>query len=751
MQHSTLFLILALAAGIQARDNWSWGAEGAPDSSSSLTFLSSGKVGLHDSLSSSSSSSSLLGRSSLSFPSSSQSDHDAESSIRTEVISPSVQRTSVLQTVRAPRVIQTVQTVPTAQTVPVAPAAIATHSPATVNNLSGVNRSGKPRGDGEAEGRFLGIEEKLCKLGIGFGCNKGYHHKGGDGLSVYDVSYVQPIQVVPVGGPIAAVPVQKGYHKGHHQKGHYSPPAYHPPQPAYHPPAPVSGYGAPPPATYGAPAPVYHPPKASYGPPVSSYATPSYSPPKASYGHGGSTVVQHIHTHHHVYNGPSSQGGYAFGKDNSYRSSTSTSSNFGTTFKNFGSSIKKIGTAALPAIPPRQGFLTENTRQSAYFEDCQCVERQYCSTFDIVGRSNNLRPLLDARTHKTEILSTAGSEIYNIVDSSTGKEIVNQETQRTKRDTLSIIGVEPATNLTSRQSRQFKFNAYTPGLSGCAASHICCRSPVFRSQRDIKTCGRRNSVGLLGRVKNSLFEEGDTEFGEYPWQAAILKREGADNVYVCGAVLIDVRHLLTAAHCVNGLNPTDLKVRLGEWDVGSETEFYSHIESPVSGVYTHPDFSSGNLNNDIAILRLFSPVDLITNPHISPICLPDRFAVFNRQRCHVTGWGKNAFGEIGNFQQRLKEVELPLVSFSACQSALRQTRLGSQFRLHDGMICAGGEEGKDACEGDGGSPLVCRGQDGSAQLAGLVSWGIGCGRRGIPGVYTNVPHYLTWIRSITRT
>jgi hypothetical protein len=46
----------------------------------------------------------------------------------------------------------------------------------------------------------------------------------------------------------------------------------------------------------------------------------------------------------------------------------------------------------------------------------------------------------------------------------------------------------------------------------------------------------------------------------------------------------------------------------------------------------------------------------------------------------------------------LQEVDVPVIPQQQCQLQLQQTRLGYDYKLHPGMICAGGEEGKDACK-----------------------------------------------------
>ncbi|XP_045612769.2 phenoloxidase-activating factor 2 [Procambarus clarkii] len=286
---------------------------------------------------------------------------------------------------------------------------------------------------------------------------------------------------------------------------------------------------------------------------------------------------------------------------------------------------------------------------------------------------------------------------------------------------------------------------HLPGSGRCVEGDVCCRLRPAPPLHEL-ICGLQHTQGLLGRVKDLHKGKGDAEFGKYPWQAAVLKVvDAGDVVYVCGGALLDHQHVLTAAHCVNSLQVSQLRVRLGEWDVKTETEFYSHLELPVATVQSHPQYNAGNLHNDIALITLKTTVDFSSNPHISPVCLPDAYSSFVGQRCYSTGWGKDAFGTDGKYQSVLQEVELPVVAHSKCQEALRHTRLGASFTLHSGMVCAGGEKGKDACLRDGGGPLVCLGPEGRSHLAGLVSWGVGCGLPGLPGVYVDVTYYLDWI------
>uniref|UniRef100_A0A3B3VCZ6 trypsin n=1 Tax=Poecilia latipinna TaxID=48699 RepID=A0A3B3VCZ6_9TELE len=86
-----------------------------------------------------------------------------------------------------------------------------------------------------------------------------------------------------------------------------------------------------------------------------------------------------------------------------------------------------------------------------------------------------------------------------------------------------------------------------------------------------------------------------------------------------------------------------------------------------------------------------------------------------------------------NMPTRLQCLDAPIVDDKDCENAYP----GMITRR---MVCAGYMDGgRDACNGDSGSPLVCVGE-----VHCLVSWGQGCTQPNYPGVYVKVCKFLYW-------
>ena len=92
---------------------------------------------------------------------------------------------------------------------------------------------------------------------------------------------------------------------------------------------------------------------------------------------------------------------------------------------------------------------------------------------------------------------------------------------------------------------------------------------------------------------------------------------------------------------------------------------------------------------------------------------------------------------------------VPYVDRRECEKAFEQSNTMRHLNITMGQVCAGGIVSKDSCQGDSGSPLMYYDGDKSRfVLSGIVSWGHSiCGKEGVPGVYTNVQHYMPWLES----
>ncbi|XP_072030807.1 ovochymase-like [Amphiura filiformis] len=209
----------------------------------------------------------------------------------------------------------------------------------------------------------------------------------------------------------------------------------------------------------------------------------------------------------------------------------------------------------------------------------------------------------------------------------------------------------------------------------------------------------------------------EAQEGEWPWQAAHL-------VY-------DTTSTISEPFIYKYLLGTNNLLEM------SGHEQYAEVES----VYIHPNYLQSEDDWDLALMKLTHPV-LITD-YVRTVCIPgaDMSSLFDAGTlCTISGWG--AISEGGPTSDDLLEVEVPIVDKETC------SEIYDPEPITDNMLCAGFPEGgKDSCQGDSGGPMVSL-VNNTWYLPGVVSWGYGCARPNIPGVYTRVTAFEDWIKPV---
>ncbi|XP_072564805.1 tissue-type plasminogen activator [Paramormyrops kingsleyae] len=253
------------------------------------------------------------------------------------------------------------------------------------------------------------------------------------------------------------------------------------------------------------------------------------------------------------------------------------------------------------------------------------------------------------------------------------------------------------------------------------------------------TCGLREQRALQFRIRGGQ----KSDITLQPWQAAIRVYLPRPKIYsfFCGGVLIDSCWVLSAAHCFSeGYKAENLQVTLGR-----TFRLQNSSSDQIFGVedyWVHDQYDEATEDNDIMLLKLKSDngICAVYTPEVRPVCLPEPDLVLPEwTECEISGYGKDKEFD-AEYSNQVKRGHVRLWPDSQCLPEKLSNRPVTQ-----NMICAGDTRGlDDACKGDSGGPLVCP-KDGRLTLLGIVSWGDGCGKKDVPGVYTRVTRYVSWI------
>ncbi|PQK14372.1 hypothetical protein BB8028_0004g13020 [Beauveria bassiana] len=206
----------------------------------------------------------------------------------------------------------------------------------------------------------------------------------------------------------------------------------------------------------------------------------------------------------------------------------------------------------------------------------------------------------------------------------------------------------------------------------------------------------------------------EAQEGEFPF---VVRLHYENPIALCAGSLLDSTTVLTAAHCLEGKGDEVLSVR-----AGSLSKDYGGVVAEVESVRQHPDWTQIDHQNDIAILKLSSPIE--ESETIGYAKLPPGGSnLVNGSTAVAAGWGDNGCGPA----DRLRKVGQHIRDITDCVKVLPTL-------FPDGKVCASGAG--DTAAGDSGGPLI---DEATGQVIGITSfWHF----------YTKVSSYRAFINGI---
>jgi Trypsin len=271
-------------------------------------------------------------------------------------------------------------------------------------------------------------------------------------------------------------------------------------------------------------------------------------------------------------------------------------------------------------------------------------------------------------------------------------------------------------------------------------------------------------------AQTRIISGSNANMGAFPYQ--VLLRISLPNVGLvgCGGSVKDATHVITAAHCVEGetargypliTSGSGITIKHGGVDQGGGTSGTGDDLQTYSGTVTRVSVDRRRQRRlfgdeyDTALLTLSSS---ILGPNTDDIALATPsdltgsfgFGAADDNKPFISGWGRTTPGS-GLGSVLLQYAQVGLVPDSGVGLSC-DDEYGPDELIKPVMLCAGGRTGsglvEDTCQGDSGGPLALdsvngpngpgNGPGSGGKLAGITSFGHGCGQPGVPGVYTEV-------------